>query len=70
MKERSLYYQSEKLAKLLFGFLCLPHVNPYSDIHESQSLWELSVVQKEIIAKDAKRFHDFKDGIFSCRDCW
>ncbi|XP_020104884.1 pentatricopeptide repeat-containing protein At5g65570 [Ananas comosus] len=78
-KERSLYYHSEKLA-IAFALLCskrkeieciaiFKNLRVCGDCHS----WIKHVtksVGKEIIARDAKRFHHFKDGICSCGDYW
>ncbi|CAN6482378.1 unnamed protein product [Victoria cruziana] len=76
-KESSLYYHSEKLA-IAFGVLCIPHGIPLrlfknlrvcGDCHSWIKITSI-VVQREIIARDAKRFHHFKNGICSCGDYW
>ncbi|XP_031494159.1 pentatricopeptide repeat-containing protein At5g65570 isoform X1 [Nymphaea colorata] len=77
MKERSLHYHSEKLT-IAFGLLCLPlgvpirifkNLRVCGDCH-NWIKFTSRVVQREIIARDAKRFHHFKDGICSCGDYW
>ncbi|XP_073003561.1 pentatricopeptide repeat-containing protein At5g65570 [Typha latifolia] len=78
-KERSLYYHSEKLA-VAFGILCskgkettcitvFKNLRVCGDCH-SWMKFVSQVVGKEIIARDAKRFHHFKDGLCSCKDYW
>lgn len=78
-KQKSLYYHSEKLA-IAFGVLsssdrtsnCITifkNLRVCGDCHAWIKLVS-KVVGKEIIARDAKRFHHFKDGLCSCRDYW
>ncbi|KAG0482729.1 hypothetical protein HPP92_010813 [Vanilla planifolia] len=78
-KERSLLYHSEKLA-VAYGVLsnsgkvCNPitifkNLRVCGDCHNWIKL-VTKVIGKEIIARDAKRFHKFRDGICSCRDFW
>ncbi|ONK75082.1 uncharacterized protein A4U43_C03F13130 [Asparagus officinalis] len=78
-KQRSLFYHSEKLA-VAFGVLtsldkrnnCImifKNLRVCGDCHSWIKLVS-RVVGKEIIARDAKRFHHFKNGLCSCRDYW
>ncbi|XP_044461874.1 pentatricopeptide repeat-containing protein At5g65570 [Mangifera indica] len=77
-KERSLYYHSEKLA---IAFAVWKTSNQTSSIRIFKNLrvcgdchnWiklVSKVVKREIISRDAKRFHHFKDGLCSCGDYW
>lgn len=78
-KEKSLYYHSEKLA-IAFGVLSssnksnttisiFKNLRVCGDCHTWIKLVS-QVIKKEIIARDAKRFHHFKDGLCSCQDYW
>lgn len=70
-------HHSEKLA-VIFGIISLPKSAPVrvmknlrvcSDCHTTMKL--ISKVEKrEIILRDAIRFHHFKDGLCSCKDYW
>ena len=75
-REMPLYYHSEKLA---IAFALLKNGNRNSSIRTFKNLlvcrdchsWRKlvsKVVQRELIAQDAKRFHHFKDGFCSCGD--
>ncbi|KAF6160643.1 hypothetical protein GIB67_019583 [Kingdonia uniflora] len=77
-KERSLYYHSEKMA---IAFALSKRRNKSTCIRIFKNLrvcgdchtWIKFVsksVGREIIARDAKRFHHFKDGQCSCGDYW
>ncbi|XP_057541542.1 pentatricopeptide repeat-containing protein At5g65570 [Amaranthus tricolor] len=77
-KERSLYYHSEKLAiafalwKTSGKASCIriyKNLKVCGDCHAWIKL-VTKVVGREIIARDMKRFHHFKDGICSCKDYW
>ncbi|XP_077216485.1 tetratricopeptide repeat (TPR)-like superfamily protein [Tasmannia lanceolata] len=80
-KEKSLYYHSEKLA-ISFGLLSsVSSVGKTASIRIFKNLrvcgdchsWIkfVSIVAgREIIARDAKRFHHFRDGYCSCGDYW
>ncbi|XP_017697222.1 pentatricopeptide repeat-containing protein At5g65570 [Phoenix dactylifera] len=78
-KERSLYYHSEKLA-VAFGVLSVkgkgnPSITIFKNLRVCGDChaWIKLVAQdlgKEIIARDAKRFHHFRDGLCSCQDYW
>ncbi|GLU20249.1 hypothetical protein SLE2022_364590 [Rubroshorea leprosula] len=77
-KEKSLYCHSEKLA-LAFALWktsnkttpirIMKNLRVCGDCHTWIKLVS-KVVQREISARDAKRFHHFKDGFCSCRDYW
>ncbi|KAB2071358.1 hypothetical protein ES319_A08G216500v1 [Gossypium barbadense] len=73
----SLRYHSEKLA-VAYGLLKVPKEIPIrvmknlrvcGDCHTAIKLIA-KVTEREIILRDANRFHHFKDGICSCRDYW
>ncbi|PON97062.1 DYW domain containing protein [Trema orientale] len=77
-KKRSLYYHSEKLA---IAFALWKTENRTTTIRIFKNLkvcgdchswikFVSKVVGKEIIARDAKRFHHFKEGLCSCGDYW
>ncbi|GAB2279313.1 hypothetical protein Dimus_013956 [Dionaea muscipula] len=77
-KERSLYYHSEKIA-IAFALWKTSSKNTCIRIYKNLRvctdchIWiklVSKVVGREIIARDAKRFHHFKDGSCSCRDYW
>jgi hypothetical protein len=40
-----------------------------SDCHTATKLMS-KVTKKEIVVRDANRFHHFKDGFCSCKDYW
>ncbi|PKA63996.1 Pentatricopeptide repeat-containing protein [Apostasia shenzhenica] len=78
-KEKSLLYHSEKLA-VAFGVLnsrgksyssiaIFKNLRVCGDCHNWIKLVS-KVTDKEIIARDAKRFHKFRDGLCSCGDYW
>ncbi|KAL6272852.1 hypothetical protein ACE6H2_023544 [Prunus campanulata] len=76
-KAHSLSYHSKKLA-IAYGLLKVPQGMPIwvikklrvcEDCHSAIKLIS-KVMGREIILRDANRFHHFKDGLFSCRDCW
>ncbi|KAG6595447.1 Pentatricopeptide repeat-containing protein, mitochondrial, partial [Cucurbita argyrosperma subsp. sororia] len=76
-KVQSLGYHSEKLA-VAYGLLKLPKGMPIrvmknlrvcGDCHTAIKLIA-KVTGREIILRDANRFHHFKDGSCSCRDYW
>lgn len=76
-KMHSLNYHSEKLA-VAYGLLKLPEGMPIrvmknlrvcGDCHSAIKLIS-KVTGREIILRDANRFHHFKDGVCSCRDYW
>ncbi|KAF3531514.1 hypothetical protein DY000_02036702 [Brassica cretica] len=76
-KERALYYHSEKLA-VAFGLMSTPASTPIrviknlrvcGDCHNAMK-YIAKVYDREIILRDANRFHRFKDGKCSCGDFW
>ncbi|XP_041017426.1 pentatricopeptide repeat-containing protein At1g56690, mitochondrial-like [Juglans microcarpa x Juglans regia] len=76
-KVQSLGYHSEKLA-VVYGLLKLPEGMPIrvmknlrvcGDCHSAIKLIA-KITGREIILRDANRFHHFKDGLCSCRDYW
>ncbi|XP_052190836.1 pentatricopeptide repeat-containing protein At5g65570 [Diospyros lotus] len=77
-KERSLYCHSEKLA-VAFALWkssnrattirILKNLRVCGDCHNWMKLVSRAV-GREIIARDAKRFHHFRDGMCSCGDYW
>jgi hypothetical protein len=76
-KELSLCSHSEKLA-IAYGLICTPSSKPVrvyknlrvcSDCHTATKLIS-KVTKKEIVVRDANRFHHFKDGFCSCKDYW
>ncbi|KAK2661398.1 hypothetical protein Ddye_007931 [Dipteronia dyeriana] len=76
-KVHSLRYHSEKMA-VAYGLLKLPEGMPIrvmknlrvcGDCHSAIKLIS-KVTGREIILRDANRFHHFKDGLCSCRDYW
>ncbi|KAL8265099.1 hypothetical protein R6Q59_023229 [Mikania micrantha] len=76
-KVRSLYYHSEKLA-IAFGLLSTPtfttlriikNLRVCGDCHNA--IKHISkVCEREIVLRDANRFHRFSSGICSCSDYW
>lgn len=76
-KVHSLRYHSEKLA-VAYGLLKVPEGRPIrvmknlrvcGDCHSAIKLMA-KVTGREIILRDANRFHHFRDGLCSCRDYW
>ncbi|CAK8542178.1 unnamed protein product [Lathyrus sativus] len=76
-KTHSLGYHSEKLA-VAYGLLKVPDGMPIrvmknlrvcGDCHSAIKLIA-KVTGREIILRDANRFHHFKDGHCSCKDFW
>ncbi|XP_044463261.1 pentatricopeptide repeat-containing protein At4g33170-like [Mangifera indica] len=76
-KERALYYHSEKLA-IAFGLISTPpsttirvikNLRVCGDCHNAIK-YISKVSEREIVLRDANRFHHFKDGICSCGDYW
>ncbi|WCJ26883.1 Pentatricopeptide repeat (PPR) superfamily protein [Euphorbia peplus] len=76
-KVYSLQYHSEKLA-VAYGLLKVPEGMPIrvmknlrvcGDCHSAIKLIS-KLTGREIILRDANRFHHFKDGFCSCRDYW
>eukprot|EP01018_Ginkgo_biloba_P025680 Gb_11081 [translate_table: standard] len=76
-KEHSLCYHSEKLA-IAFGLISTPagrlvriikNLRMCGDCHIAAK-FICKIVGREIIVRDANRFHHFKDGLCSCGDYW
>eukprot|EP01018_Ginkgo_biloba_P015859 Gb_38232 [translate_table: standard] len=76
-KEHSLCYHSEKLA-VSFGLISTPLGTPIrivknirvcGDCHTAIKFIS-KIVAREIVVRDANRFHHFKDGLCSCKDYW
>jgi len=76
-KEHSLYYHSEKLA-ICFGLISTP---PGTPIHVMKNLrvcrdchtaikFISKIVGRELVVRDANRFHHFNAGLCSCGDYW
>ncbi|CAN6576962.1 unnamed protein product [Malus baccata var. baccata] len=74
-KVHSLGYHSEKLA-IAYGLLKVPQGMPIGVIKNLQVCGDChsaikliaKVTQREIVLRDANRFHHFKDGVCSCGD--
>ncbi|KAJ4712571.1 Pentatricopeptide repeat [Melia azedarach] len=76
-EQRVMKYHSEKLA-IAFGLINTPDWTPLqivqshricSDCHNAIKLIGM-ITEREIVVRDASRFHHFKDGICSCGDYW
>ncbi|CAL0312327.1 unnamed protein product [Lupinus luteus] len=76
-KEQILLYHSEKIA-IAFGILNINPTNPILvtknlricvDCHTAIKFMTL-ITKREIIVRDASRFHHFTNGICNCRDFW
>ncbi|XP_062214446.1 uncharacterized protein LOC133915340 [Phragmites australis] len=76
-KARALMYHSERLA-IAFGLVSTPPGTPLrvmknlricGDCHNAVKLIA-KVTGREIVVRDNKRFHHFKDGVCSCGDYW
>ncbi|RVX19519.1 Pentatricopeptide repeat-containing protein [Vitis vinifera] len=76
-KEEALLAHSERLA-VAYGLLSSPARSPIrviknlrvcGDCHTALKIIS-KLVGRELIIRDAKRFHHFKDGLCSCRDYW
>jgi pentatricopeptide repeat protein len=76
-KELALCSHSEKLA-IAYGLIHMPHGKPIrvyknlrvcSDCHTATKFIS-KVTGREIVARDANRFHHFNDGVCSCGDYW
>ncbi|XP_066331040.1 putative pentatricopeptide repeat-containing protein At5g52630 [Miscanthus floridulus] len=76
-KARALMYHSERLA-IAFGLMSTPPGTPLrvmknlricGDCHNAVKLIA-KVTGREIVVRDNKRFHHFKDGACSCGDYW
>ncbi|KMT06218.1 hypothetical protein BVRB_7g161480 [Beta vulgaris subsp. vulgaris] len=77
VKENILRHHSEKLA-IAFGILSTPdnttlrimkNLRVCTDCHSAIKFIS-KLVGREIIVRDATRFHHFKGGVCSCRDYW
>ena len=77
-KIRSLYYHSEKLAVAFalwrstnknITIRVLKNLRICGDCHTWMKLVS-KIVGRDIIARDAKRFHHFRNGLCSCGDYW
>ncbi|KAJ4967986.1 hypothetical protein NE237_014687 [Protea cynaroides] len=77
VKERMLCNHSERLA-IAFGLLntrpgtrllITKNLRVCGDCHEATKFIS-KIVNREIIVRDVKRFHHFKDGVCSCHDYW
>uniref|UniRef100_A0A1D1Y4L9 Pentatricopeptide repeat-containing protein At1g47580, chloroplastic n=1 Tax=Anthurium amnicola TaxID=1678845 RepID=A0A1D1Y4L9_9ARAE len=76
-KERALMYHSERLA-IAFGLISTPpgttlrimkNLRICGDCHNAVKVMS-KIVDREIIVRDNKRFHHFRDGACSCGDYW
>ena len=76
-KEEALLAHSERLA-VAYGLLSSSARSPIrviknlrvcGDCHTALKIIS-KIVGRELIIRDAKRFHHFKDGLCSCRDYW
>eukprot|EP01018_Ginkgo_biloba_P016207 Gb_38680 [translate_table: standard] len=76
-KEQFLCHHSEKLA-IAFGLISLPSGTPIRivknlrvcvDCHTATKFIS-KIAGREVVLRDANRFHHFKDGLCSCGDYW
>ncbi|RYR25339.1 hypothetical protein Ahy_B02g059044 [Arachis hypogaea] len=76
-KEQVLLYHSERLA-IAYGLISTPPRTPLriiknlrvcGDCHNAIKIMS-RIVGRELIVRDNKRFHHFKDGKCSCGDYW
>ncbi|PIA52435.1 hypothetical protein AQUCO_01000364v1 [Aquilegia coerulea] len=76
-KEKALMYHSERLA-IAYGLISTPpgttlrimkNLRICGDCHNAVKIIS-KIVDREIIVRDNKRFHHFKDGKCSCKDYW
>ncbi|XP_078430541.1 pentatricopeptide repeat (PPR) superfamily protein [Wolffia australiana] len=76
-KERALMYHSERLA-IAFGLIStapgttlriMKNLRICPDCHNAVKIIS-EIVDREIIVRDNKRFHHFRDGLCSCGDYW
>ena len=76
-KEQALLYHSERLA-IAYGLISTPARTPLriiknlrvcGDCHNAIKIMS-KIVGRELIVRDNKRFHHFKDGKCSCGDYW
>jgi len=77
LKEELLCHHSEKLA-IAFGLISTPpgiliriikNLRMCGDCHTATKFIS-KIVGREIVVRDANRFHHFKDGFCCCRDYW
>ncbi|XP_057823021.2 pentatricopeptide repeat-containing protein At1g11290, chloroplastic [Cryptomeria japonica] len=77
LKEHMLLCHSEKLA-IVFGLINTPpgttiritkNLRVCGDCHDA-SKFISKIVSREIVVRDANRFHHFKNGLCSCGDYW
>lgn len=77
VKEQLLSYRSERLA-IAFGLLdtspgtrlvIIKNLRVCGDCHDAIK-YICKIANREIVVRDAKRFHHFKDGACSCGDYW
>ncbi|KAH8487589.1 hypothetical protein H0E87_026241 [Populus deltoides] len=77
LKEQYLFQHSEKIA-VAYGFISTSTSRPIrvfknlrvcGDCHTAFKYFSI-VRRKEIVLRDANRFHHFKDGTCSCNDYW
>lgn len=76
-KDGAVRYHSERIA-VAFGLMNLPpgktirvvkNLRTCNDCHSALKIIS-SVFGREIVVRDKKRFHHFKDGTCSCKDYW
>ncbi|KAM7259359.1 hypothetical protein ACFE04_015100 [Oxalis oulophora] len=76
-KEKALLYHSERLA-IAYGLISTPARTPLrifknlricGDCHNAIKIMS-KIVGRELIVRDNKRFHHFRDGSCSCGDYW
>lgn len=76
-KERQLFWHSERVA-VAYGLLksapgtsirILKNLRVCEDCHMVLK-FICSIVDREIVVRDASRFHHFKNGVCSCKDYW
>jgi pentatricopeptide repeat protein len=76
-KQQSLFHHSEKLA-IAFGLISTPPGTPIQifknlrvcgDCHSAIKFIS-NIVGRELVVRDANRFHHFKEGLCSCGDYW
>lgn len=76
-KEHILCYHSEKLA-IAFGLISTSPGTPIriiknlrvcGDCHSATKLISM-IIERQIVVRDANRFHHFKNGLCSCGDYW
>ncbi|XP_057850972.2 pentatricopeptide repeat-containing protein At2g27610 [Cryptomeria japonica] len=76
-KEQFIFHHSEKLA-IAFGLISTPSGSPIQivknlrvcgDCHDATKFIS-KIAGREIVVRDANRFHHFKDGVCSCNNYW